>query len=167
MPSKIIEHCSEIIASKGWNISFVESATAGRICAEFALTVNSGDILRGGISCYEIFVKEQILKVPHKLIEDCTAESPEVTAMLARQAARFFNTKVTVAVTGLTTPGGSESKSKPVGTMFLCIHTPVGIIENKTLYSGNPEEIILQTADHAAELILGQLSYTQHGLKIV
>lgn len=167
MPSKIIEHCSAAIASKGWNISFIESATAGRMCSEFALTQNSGDILRGGISCYEFFVKEQILKIPNKLIKDFTAESAEVTATLAKNGARLFNTKITVAVTGLTTSGGSETKGKPVGTMFLSIITPIGTIEDKSFYEGNPEEIILQVIDKAATLILERLSYSKSEMKIV
>lgn len=157
MPSKIIDRCSAAIASREWNIAFVESATAGRMCSEFALTAHSGDILRGGISCYELFVKEQILKVPNKLIAEFTAESAEVTAALAKQAAQFFNANITIAVTGLTTPGGSETKEKPVGTMFLCIRTPIGIMEDESIYHGSPEEIMLQVTDRAAALILDQL----------
>jgi len=157
MPSEIITKCSALIASRGWNIAFVESATAGRLCSEFALTPDSGKILRGGISCYEVFVKEQILNIPHKLIELYTPESEEVTAALAHQGAKFFNSKITVAITGLTTPGGSEAPEKPVGTMFLNIRTPLGIIADKTIFKGAPEQIILQASDRAAQLIYQQL----------
>ena len=142
-----------MIAAAGWNIFFVESATAGRMSAEFALTEESGKILRGGISCYEVFVKEQFLKVPHKLIEDFTPESAEVTASLARHAAKLFNAKITVAATGLTTPGGSETPEKPVGTMFFCIIMPTGTIEYSQVFTGTPEEIIMKSIDTVAQLI--------------
>lgn len=142
-----------MIAAAGWNIFFVESATAGRMCAEFALTEESGKILRGGISCYEVFVKEQVLKVPHKLIEDFTPESAEVTASLAGHAAKLFNAKVTVAVTGLTTPGGSETPEKPVGTMFFCIIMPGGTFEHREVFTGTPEEIIMKSVETVAQLI--------------
>lgn len=158
MPSEIINQCSQLIAAKEWNIGFAESATAGRVCSEFSLTPHSGKILRGGLCCYEIFVKEQILKVPHNMIEEFTPESAQVTATLARNAARFFNTKVTVALTGLTTPGGSETKEKPVGTMFFSILTPLGLIEERIVFSGSPEQIILQSADKVAQLILDQVN---------
>lgn len=154
MPSDIVKNCSSIIAAAGWNIFFVESATAGRMSSEFALTEESGRILRGGIACYEVFVKEQILKVPHKLIEDFTPESAEVTAALARQSAKLFNAKITVAVTGLTAPGGSETPEKPVGTMFFCIIMPGGTIEHREVYEGSPEEIIMRSIDTVAQLIL-------------
>ena len=153
MPSKYVIECSKALADKNWNIAFAESATAGRMCSEFALTEYSGTILRGGISCYEIFVKEQILNIPHKLIDSYTPESAEVTEALAKNCAQFFNSKITVAVTGLTTPGGSETEEKPVGTMFLHIITPLGAIAHREVFSGNPEQIVLQTIDRAAELI--------------
>jgi len=160
MPSEIVIQCAEVIASKGLNIAFVESATAGRMCSEFSLSPRSGDILRGGISCYEVFIKENILKVPHDLIKRYTPESAEVTASLAEHASKLFKTDFTVAVTGLTTPGGSETREKPVGTMFIHILSPDGYIVDRTVYTGSPEEIILQTIDRAATLLIEYLNKT-------
>jgi len=154
MPSEIVLKCAAALAKNKLNIAFVESATAGRMCSEFSLSPESGKILRGGISCYEVFVKEQILKVPHQLIETCTPESKEVTHLLAKNGSRLFNSKVTVAVTGLTTPGGSEGPDKPVGTMFIGIKTPAQEYLHKEVFSGGPEEIVLKTIDKAAALII-------------
>lgn len=154
MPSEIVIKCSKTIAAKGWNIAFAESATAGRMSAEFSMTKKSGDILRGGIVCYEVFVKEQILNVPHSNIEKCTPESAEVTQILAQQAAKMFNSKITVAITGLTTPGGSETEEKPVGTIFFHIITPVEKIKHREVFTGSPEEIVLQAIDKTASLII-------------
>src|SRR5436190_12237945 len=157
MPSEIVLQCSEIIGANGLNIAFIESATAGRMCSEFALTPNSGDILSGGISCYEVFIKEKILSVPHKLIKEYTPESAEVTKSLAEQSAKLFKSDITVAITGLTTPGGSETPEKPVGSMFIHIILPMGFVAHGEVFWGSAEEIILQCIDKAAELIIEQL----------
>ena len=157
MTSEIIIQCSEALAAKGWNIAFAESASAGRLSAEFSLTPLSGKILRGGIVCYEVFVKEQILLVAHDLIEKYTPESAEVTSALAQRASVIFNSDVTVALTGLTTPGGSETEEKPVGTIFLTIITPVGTIDHREVFTGSPEQIIQQAADRAASLIIEKI----------
>ncbi len=157
MPSEIVIKCSKTIAAKGWNIAFAESATAGRMSAEFAMTKKSGEILRGGIVCYDVFVKEQMLNVPHSMIEKCTPESEEVTKVIAQQASKIFNSKIAVGITGLTTPGGSESKKKPVGTIFLHIITPDEKINHREVFTGTPEEIILQAIDKTAELIIESL----------
>jgi nicotinamide-nucleotide amidase len=153
MPSQLIIDCCKKIAEKNWKIAFVESATGGRMCAEFALVEGSGEILRGGLSCYEVFVKENILKVPHELIEQYTPESAEVTESLAVHACHFFKTDIVVAVTGLVSPGGSETPEKPVGTMFLHIILPEKDVAHREVFNGSPEEIVLKTVDKAAKLI--------------
>lgn len=157
MPSEKVKACAQAIAERKWKIAFVESATAGRMCAEFALTEKSGDILRGGISCYEVFIKENILKIPHALIEKHTAESAEVTKSLAANAAPLFKSEIIVAVTGLITPGGSETAEKPVGTMFLHIVFPNDSIAHREVFKGDPEAIVLQAIDRTAALIVGAL----------
>jgi len=158
MPSEIVTKCSKTIATKQWNIAFAESATAGRMAAEFSMTEKSGDILRGGIVCYEIFVKEQILNVPHSIIEKCTPESADVTKILAQQTLKIFNSKIAVAITGLTTSGGSETEEKPVGTMFIHIITPNDKISHREVFKGSPEEIILQAIDKTAKLIIESIA---------
>jgi len=158
MPSEIVTKCSKTIAAKQWNIAFAESATAGRMAAEFSMTEKSGDILRGGIVCYEIFVKEQILNVPHSIIEKCTPESADVTKILAQQTLKIFNSKIAVAITGLTTSGGSETEEKPVGTMFIHIITPNDKISHREVFKGSPEEIILQAIDKTAMLIIESIA---------
>ncbi|CAD0008491.1 CinA family protein [Flavobacterium chungangense] len=157
MPSEIVIKCSKAIVEKGWNIAFAESASAGRMSAEFSMTEDSGKILRGGIVCYEVFVKEQLLNVPHSFIEKHTPESAEVTQILAQQASKIFNSKITVAITGLTTPGGSETIEKPVGTIFIYIITPDKKTNHQEVFNGSPEEIILQAIDKTAELIIESL----------
>ncbi|MEZ0128632.1 CinA family protein [Flavobacterium sp. LBUM151] len=158
MPSEIVTKCSKTIASKEWNIAFAESATAGRLAAEFSMTEKSGDILRGGIVCYEVFVKEQLLNVPHSVIEKYTPESAEVTRILAQQTLKIFNSKIAVGITGLTTPGGSETKEKPVGTMFFHIITPNDKISHREVFNGTPEEIVLQAIDKTAQLIMDSIA---------
>ncbi|UUF13039.1 MULTISPECIES: CinA family protein [Flavobacterium] len=157
MTSEIIIKCSEAIAAKGWNIAFAESASAGKLSFEFSLSPVSGQILRGGIVCYEVFVKEEIMLVPHDLIETYTPESAEVTSALAERAAVIFNSDITVALTGLTTPGGSENEEKPVGTIFLSIITPMGTINHREVFTGSPQEILQQAADKTASLIFEKI----------
>jgi len=157
MASKLVTDCAATIANKGWNIAFVESVTAGRMCSEFALTPFSGKILRGGIASYDFFVKEQLLHIPASIIEKYTAESAEVTSLLARGGARLFNTAITVAITGLASPGGTETKEKPVGTTFITIIIQGREIAHRELFDGTPEEIILQAIDKAAALLIKEI----------
>lgn len=157
MPSEVVSNCSRALSENKWNIAFAESVTAGRMSSEFSLTKHSGNILRGGIVCYEVFVKEQLLHIPNAIIERFTAESEEVTELLAKQTSKIFNSKITVAVTGLASPGGSETKKKPVGTIFFHIILPNKTIRHREVFQGQPEEIILKAIDKAALLILTEI----------
>jgi len=157
MPLESVLQCCKLLASKNYTIAFAESATAGRMCSEFSLSPHSGKILKGGIISYDLVVKEKILNVPHHLIETYTAESAEVTQSLAEHSLSFFKSDVIVAITGLTTAGGSETKEKPVGTMFIHIILPHVSEGYKAVYSGSPEEIILQSIDKAASLMTKHL----------
>lgn len=157
MDTTLIRECVKTLRLKNWKIAFVESATAGRMCSEFALVPDSGDVLIGGLSCYKVFVKEKILDVPHDLIEKYTPESAEVTRALAQNAAPFFKSEVTVAVTGLVSPGGSETKEKPVGTMFVHLIFPNSYIAHREVFDGSPEEIVVKTIEKTAKLLNDRL----------
>src|SRR4051812_18653947 len=119
MAERKISECSKLMAGQGLTIAFAESATAGWLCSEFALTEESGKVLKGGLACYDADLKVSILGVPKALIDQFTPESMEVTREMAYRLAKLIPSDIQVTVTGLTTPGGSETPEKPVGTMFV------------------------------------------------
>ncbi|WP_264537316.1 CinA family protein [Flavobacterium sp. N1736] len=153
MPSKNVIKCCQALIKKNWTISFVESASAGKLCNEFAAVINSGQILIGGLVCYHASMKEDLLLIPKGTIEQYTPESAIVTKLMAQNFHRFVNSDICVALTGLASPGGSESPSKPVGTIFLHIIFPDKEIAKRVKFDGNPEEIILQAVDAVADLV--------------
>ena len=160
MSSKKVNTCAKLLSKNGYDIAFIESATAGLMCSQFSLTEFSGDILCGGVVCYAVPVKEQILKVPPNIIKTYSPESEEVTAALANGGMTLFKTNVIVAVTGLPAEGGSESPEKPVGTMFLHIIINATHLKHREVFHGTPSEIMLETTDRAADIITSHLKKT-------
>jgi nicotinamide-nucleotide amidase len=157
MPSGILIKCSHLLKEKQLTVAFAESATAGRLSAELALIPDCGRILKGGIVCYDACIKQDILGVPESLVEKYTPESAEVTEEMARRLHHFIQADIYVAVTGLTTPGGSEGPGKPVGTMFLHVLIGNKSIPVREVFKGSPEEIVLQTVDRVAQLLIENL----------
>ena len=150
--------CSKILAREGLTIAFAESASAGWLCSEFALAPESGQTLKGGLVCYDAALKESILGVPHDLIETFTPESQEVTDELAKRLEQLIPSDIQLAVTGLTTSGGSETEEKPVGTIFISVQLKNRLISKRFVFKGSCEEIIQQTVDAAAQLLITELS---------
>lgn len=151
--SKIAE-LSRLMAQKGLTIAFAESATAGWLCSEFALTEHSGKVLKGGIVCYDADLKVSLLGVPRELFDKFTPESMEVTRDLAERLDAKIPSDIQVAVTGLTAPGGSETTEKPVGTMFVFAVVKGNACSFRKIFSGTREDIIHQTIQAAAEMLI-------------
>lgn len=158
MAEQAILKCSRLLAEKGYTIAFAESATAGWLCSEFALSPDSGKVLKGAIVCYDASLKESLLKVPRNLIETHTPESEEVTKEMAIRLAEVILSDIQVAVTGLTTPGGSETPDKPVGTMFVHGFLKGSPFKLRKVFAGSCEEVIHQTITAIADLLSEELA---------
>ena len=154
MASEQITLCSARIAEKGFKIALAESATAGWVASEFSLVPESGKIFLGGIVCYDACTKQELFGIPKEIIEQFTPESAEVTRLLAERLCRYFKSEISVGITGLTTPGGSETEEKPVGTMFIHITMPNNrYCAHREVFEGGPEDIIAQTANRVGQLL--------------
>jgi nicotinamide-nucleotide amidase len=157
MAESKISSCSKLMAEQDLTIAFAESATAGWLCSEFALTEESGKVLKGGIACYDADLKVSLLKVPQRLIDEFTPESMEVTREMAYRLRDLIESDIQVTVTGLTTPGGSETPEKPVGTMFVFVLIRGREACFRKVFQGSCEDVIHQTIEAAAELLIGEL----------
>ena len=152
--TSLILSCTKLLIKKQLSIAFAESATAGRLASEFALAPDAGKFLKGGIVCYDAKIKQDLLGVPEGLIKSFSPESEIVTCSITSGLQHVISADIHIGCTGLTSPGGSETFEKPVGTMFL-----YGVIGNRLLFSdkkvfhGSPEDIILQTVNHTALLL--------------
>lgn len=157
MSRKVVEQCTEVLAKQNLKIAFVESATAGRLAAEFSLTKHSGKCLLGSLVCYDACIKQNLLKVPKALIDQFSAESAEVTAEITKNLKQYFAADIVVGVTGLASEGGSETPQKPVGTMFFHFIIAEQSYTHREVFEGSAEEIILQAIDRIAQLIMQYL----------
>lgn len=151
---ELIDDCSNLIAADKLTVAFAESATAGLLAFEFSQSDHSGEILRGGLVCYDAHIKEKILGVHKTLIVKYTPESAEVTREMAFRLKKMMDSDIVVSITGLTTPGGSEGPGKPVGTMFYCILIREKTIERRKVFSGSAREIVYYTIEDIVKTII-------------
>jgi len=149
-----IEACVNRLIAKKWRIAFAESASAGLLSYRFSTVINSGEILLGGIVSYHERIKEDVLEIPRETIQRHTAESAEVTRAMARHLKQITNADVNIALTGLTTPGGSETPEKPVGTIFIHFIFPNDELARRFEFKGSPEAILEQALDQICQVII-------------
>lgn len=158
-----IERAAKMLIEKKLTLAFAESATVGRLSAEFCMPKDAGKYFKGAFVCYDACLKEDILKVDKKLIEEFTPESGEVSRAIAFGLKNLIEADIHIGVTGLTGPGGSETTEKPVGTMFTCAVKGGEILfQDRYVFSGSPEEIILGAVDRIAALLIKTANHQIH-----
>ena len=126
---------------KDLTLALAESMTCGMAADKLATCPGTAEVLRGSVVCYHEQVKKELLKVTASRIKKYTAESAQVTEDLAKGLKQLITADIYGAITGLASSGGSETKTKPVGTVFFCILFKGKLIKQKKLYRGTPLQI--------------------------
>ena len=118
----MLKLCCDQLEQNQFTIAFIESASSGYLTSQFSIYKNSGaDILLGGLVSYDPSIKISVLGIQPQIIERYTAESAEVTELMAQKGFSLFPAHFVVACTGLLKPGGSATPEKPEGTFFISI----------------------------------------------
>ncbi len=85
-------------------LSTAESCTGGRIAAAITAQSGASRYFRGGLVAYQNEVKEQLLQVPHQMIETHGVVSRQVAEQMVRGACALFHTDYALASTGYAEP---------------------------------------------------------------
>lgn len=122
-------------------LALAESVTCGMAAHMLAAYQGTGNVLTCSIVAYQEEAKIKILKVPQSLIKKYTAESEKVTVSMARGLEKLNEADIMAAVTGLASEGGSETKQKPVGTVFYAVIYKGKCYSLKHKFNGTPLQV--------------------------
>ncbi|WP_432712454.1 CinA family protein [Pedobacter sp.] len=158
MPSEIVTKCSKLLIDKNLRVVFAESATGGRLGYEFSMTEKAGQFFIGSLVTYDAGLKQDRLDVSKELIDEFTPESAEVTKAMTLGLSVIVPADIYLSITGLVSPGGSETPEKPVGTIFIHGLCKDREIVDRTVFKGSPEEIVMQAIDRVATLLIESIN---------
>lgn len=123
---------------KNLTLALAESMTCGLAAHTLASVRGTADVLMGSIVCYSEEVKTCVLQVSPRMIKKYTAESQQVTDALVAQLRKIIAADVYAAITGLASDGGSETKTKPVGTVFFSVFIHRKRYRIRKKFTGSP-----------------------------
>jgi nicotinamide-nucleotide amidase len=126
------------LKKKKLKLALAESVTCGLAAHKLASALGTSDVLAGSVVCYSPEVKISLLGISHSLIDTYTCESQQVTDALARHLPRLIKADIYAALTGLASPGGSETPKKPVGTVFFSVRYKNKTHSLKKQFRGTP-----------------------------
>jgi len=108
----------ELLAFNKMTIAVAESCTGGLLGAEFTSIAGSSEYFIGGVIAYSNAIKERILGVSPKTLDDFGAVSEETAREMAENVRLRFASDIGVSITGIAGPGGG-TEEKPVGTVWI------------------------------------------------
>lgn len=138
---------------QGTHIATAESLTGGLIASTLTGVAGSSDVVVGGIVSYTDAVKHACLEVNEHALALHGAVSEQVAGQMALGAKKALDADVAIAVTGIAGPGGAEP-DKPVGTVFFGLADSQIRYVTSRCFTGNREQVRLQTVRFALELLL-------------
>lgn len=142
------------LKEKQMTLVIAESITCGLAAHRLSAIPGISEVLAGSIVCYSPEMKMSLLKVPGKIIEKHTCESAQVTKSLAENLHKVMKADLYAAATGLASPGGSETKEKPVGTVFLSVCYKSKTYNQRFLFRGTPNKIKVKACDAMYEMVI-------------
>ena len=113
--SKEIQH---ILYDQGKTLATAESCTGGRIAEAIIAVPGASNYFKGGIISYTNEVKEQMLNVDPKVLEEKTAVCEEVAVQMVKGVCDALHTDYAISTTGTAGPGGGTPEI-PVGTIWI------------------------------------------------
>jgi len=144
---ELCKHLASAAVARGLSVSTAESLTAGNIAAHLGKAPDAGSWFSGGIVAYNREVKQSVLHVPVGPVV-----SEESARAMAHSIATLMGTTLAVAVTGEAGPQTQESVAP--GTVWFGITDHGSVITEKQVFSGEPEDIVAATIEHAIRVLV-------------
>ncbi len=133
-------------------ISTAESCTGGFIAHKITSIPGSSEYYIGSIVAYANEIKVNDLNVDLNSIDKYGAVSEEVVKTMATNVRKKFKTDYSIACSGIAGPDGGTA-DKPVGTIWIAVSNVEKTITRKLQLGTNRERVILETAQHALNVL--------------
>ena len=146
----------ERASAAGIVIATAESCTGGMISAAITAIAGSSRVLDRGFVTYSNAAKMDMLGVSAETLDTQGAVSEKVAAEMAAGALKHSNATISVSVTGIAGPGGSDFK--PEGRVCFGIATNDGVETQQVDFGPlGRAGVRSATVAHALELLLQKL----------
>ena len=151
---KISQKVFNLLNKKKLKISLAESCTGGLLASTITSINGSSNIFSLGLVTYSNKSKNNILKVPRKIIMKYGAVSYETCLSMVKNLNILSKTNICVSITGIAGPKGGTDE-KPVGLVYIGIKKGKKILIKKYFFKSKKRNLIQKaTVIKALNLIL-------------
>ena len=154
---KLNKKIVKLLRKKKLKLAIAESCTGGMLSGNITSVSGSSKVFTVGFITYSNQSKNNILKVPKKIIKKHGAVSIKCCYFMVNNLSKISKSNVSISVTGIAGPGGG-SKQKPVGLVYIGVKRGNKIKINRYLFKHkNRSKIQKAAVKKSLELILNIL----------
>jgi nicotinamide-nucleotide amidase len=138
-PRPVADAVVALLRELDLSVGTAESLTGGLVCGALTDVPGASTVVRGGVVAYASEVKADVLGVDRDLLAREGAVCEPVAAQLADGIRRVLGCAVGVSTTGVAGPDPADGQ--PVGTVFVGLSGPWGILVERLALTGDRAEI--------------------------
>ncbi|KAA8608792.1 CinA family protein [Salipiger aestuarii] len=144
--------------ARGLIVTTAESCTGGLVAAALTDIAGSSEIFERGLVTYSNAAKRDLLGVAQDTLDRHGAVSEQVAAEMARGALDCARADLSVAVSGIAGPGGSEHKPEGRVCFALAGKTTAAVVETVEFGALGRTNVRAAAAEHALRLLRDALA---------
>ncbi len=142
----------KLLVSKQATLSLAESCTGGYLASQFTQQAGCSAYFLGGLLAYANDIKMNQLGVSAQILNDEGAVSEACIRAMATGVRELNGSEYALATSGIAGPDGGTSE-KPVGTIWIALAHPTGVITRKLTLGGTRIQNIHLTSLTAINLL--------------
>lgn len=148
----------DLARAQGVTIATAESCTGGMVAAALTDVAGSSDVVERGLVTYSNQSKIDLLNVPVETLKTHGAVSEQVAREMADGALKNTPASLTVSVTGIAGPGGSEHKPEGRVCFGMAMSERDTQVETVEFGALGRATVRAKARDHALNLLMAALS---------
>jgi len=149
---ELAEVVGALLRKEKASLGLAESCTGGHLAHQFTQISGSSDYFKGCIVSYANDVKMDQLGVSSSILSEFGAVSEACITAMAEGARKVLGSTYSLATSGIAGPGGGTAE-KPVGTIWIALAHPGGVITRKLQLAGTRIQNIHMTSLAAINLL--------------
>ncbi|MGP4080153.1 competence/damage-inducible protein A [Pseudalkalibacillus sp. R45] len=145
----------DTLQDKELTVSCAESLTGGLFGHALTKQPGAGQVLQGGIICYQNEIKKNQLKIPEEVLDNDGAVSETCAKLMAENVRELFNSDYGISFTGVAGP--NEMEGKPPGTVYIGIASSQGTDVYPLRLAGDRNAVRTRTVNYGLFYLLKEL----------
>ncbi|MGV3696265.1 CinA family nicotinamide mononucleotide deamidase-related protein [Flavobacterium sp.] len=142
----------KLLQKQGNTIATAESCTGGKIAQMLTSVTGASSYFRGSVVSYATDTKISVLGVDAQTIQEFSVVSSEVAKQMALGVQKLMQSDYAIATTGNAGPQKGDADAE-VGTVFIAIATPGGVIAEEFNFGQPREKVIDRASNKALEML--------------